>query len=436
MKKLLSTALVLLMMMAILAGCSETPSSTSSSEAEISSSTGDQDEGDTDPDELSGTISLWTWTDNVNDVYTEFNKAYPNIVVENQIFGGDEYKTKLLTTLQSGSGIPDMFMLEEGYIYEFLDSDAIENLSDWGFEEKMADYYPYMLAQARGSDGNIRAVNYQASPVCFWYLRDACEQWLGTSDEKELAAMMGSWDEILALAEKVYNDSDGTVYLWPNAIEMVKVVGYSYEPFVRDNKFSVSQDWYDLLDTMRAYHESGYLANLDSWGQDWAVQWNAGNLLIRVMPSWDFFTDWDQNEGNVGVIKPFENAYEGGSFVCMWSGGQNKELVNTYLTFLTSDEFQKANMETYNQVPGKATVAQELAASYTSPRFGGQNLMETYYEINNNVADIVPDRYTRAMQNLFQKHANEGVLNGLDNETIINNFIMEAKDQYPDVDYD
>ncbi|MCI8355001.1 MAG: hypothetical protein HFI47_07935 [Lachnospiraceae bacterium] len=40
-----------------------------------------------------------------------------------QVFGSDEYKTKILTALQSQDGVPDMFDLEEGYIYEFLNSD-------------------------------------------------------------------------------------------------------------------------------------------------------------------------------------------------------------------------------------------------------------------------------------------------------------------------
>ena len=65
----------------------------------------------------------WSFTDYANNLVKEFNEVYPNSIVDLQVFGSDEYKTKILTALQSQDGVPDMFDLEEGYIYEFLNSD-------------------------------------------------------------------------------------------------------------------------------------------------------------------------------------------------------------------------------------------------------------------------------------------------------------------------
>jgi multiple sugar transport system substrate-binding protein len=378
-----------------------------------------------------GEITYWTYTDSANNLVNEFNKVHPDIRVNLQIFGGDEYKTKLLTTIQSGTGIPDLFDLDEGYVYQFFDQGVTEDLSSRGYETVMKDNYPYMIASARGADGKLQAINFQTSPVGFWYLRDVAKKWLGTDDPDQLAAMLNSWDKIYAAAEKVYKDSNGTVYLWPNTVEMVKVVGYSFRPFVRNGKFEIAQEWYALIDEMRRFHTSGYTANLGSWSSDWAAKWNAGEVLIRVMPSWDFFTNWNINEGNVGIIKPFENAYEGGTFISMWNGGKKKDLCDVFLKYLCTDQFQRINFDSYNQVPARVPLIQELAKSYSAPRFGGQNLAKTYDEINSGVYDVVPDVYTREFQNLFQKHAEQGVRNGLDNNTIINNFKTEARDNYP-----
>jgi multiple sugar transport system substrate-binding protein len=380
-----------------------------------------------------GEITYWTYTDSANNLVNEFNKVYPDIRINLQIFGGDEYKTKLLTTIQSGTGIPDLFDLDEGYVYQFFDQGVTEDLSARGYEAVMEDNYPYMIAAARGADGKLQAVNWQTSPVGFWYLRDAAKKWLGTDDPDQLAAMMDNWDKIYTVAEKVYRDSNGSVYLWPNTVEMVKVVGYSFRPFVVNGKFEISQDWYNLINQMRRFQNSGYAANLGSWSSDWAAKWNAGEVLIRVMPSWDFFTNWSINEGNVGIIKPFENAYEGGTFISIWSGSKKKDLCDTFLKFLCTDQFQRINFDSYNQVPARVPLIQELARDYRAPRFGGQNLAKTYDEINSGVYDVVPDVYTRELQNLFQKHAEQGVKNGLDNNTIINNFKAEARDMYPEL---
>ncbi len=383
--------------------------------------------------ELKGEIVYWSYTDNAQHLVTEFNKKYPDVKVNLQVFGGDEYKTKLITTIQDGKDMPDIFDLEENYAYEFLDSDVIADLSKMGYEDVMADFYAYMVAGARDSYGAIKAVNFQTSPVGFWYLRDACEKWLGTSDPDELAAMMNGWDAIKELSRKVKEASEGKVYLMPNTIEFVKVVGFSFTPFVRDGVFSVGQEWLDLIDTMRSFREEGLVADLNSWSGDWASKWNAGECLIRVMPSWDFFTDWGKNEGNVGIIKPFENAFEGATLICMNSATDKKDLCDAFLRFVCSEEFQVANMVNYTQVPANAVVARKLAEGYSEPKFGGQNLMKTYDEINTGVAAIVPDKYTRTLQNKFQGYAESGVLAGETNEEIIAKFTAEVKDMYPEL---
>ena len=55
----------------------------------------------------------WSFTDYANNPVKEFNEVYPNSIVDLQVFGSDEYKTKILTALQSQDGVPDMFDLEE-----------------------------------------------------------------------------------------------------------------------------------------------------------------------------------------------------------------------------------------------------------------------------------------------------------------------------------
>ena len=443
MKKILAAVLALCLCMSVFAACtdagtssaanSEASSSQPASSAADSSSEDASSEPETGDTTASGEFTYWTFTDSANNLVTEFNKVYPDVTVNLQVYGGDEYKTKLMTTIQSGSDIPDLFDLEEGYVYEFFDSSALEDLSALGFEEKTSGFYDYIVASSKDSSGVIKGINFQTSPVGFWYLRDAAKQWLGTDDPDEISAMLTSWEDVKAAAEKVKTDSNGSVYLWPNTSEMVKVAAFSFQPLARDGKFEVTEDWYGLLDDMRDFYDSGVTAELGSWGEDWAAKWNNGELLFRAMPSWDFFTDWEKNTGNVGVAAPFENSYEGGTFVSMWSGSEKKELAQLFLEFICSDEFQTVNLESYNQIPASKTLTETLSADYSAENFGGQNLLMTYDKINSGIVDIVPDKYTRALQNMFQKHADEGIKAGSDNDTIIANLKAEVKDKYPEL---
>lgn len=449
-KKLLAVLLSAAMTAGILAGCGnsktepkqEAPAADQAAEPEDTAAADQaeseepetqEENAEVDPASVTGEITYWSFTDYANNLVKEFNEVYPNVTIDLQVFGGDEYKTKILTALQSQDGVPDLFDLEEGYIYEFLDSDLIADLSYMNIDELTKDYYEFQRASMKDSNGNFKSLLFQSSPVAFWYLRDACEEWLGTSDPDEISVMLTDWDKIIAKGEEIYEKSNGEVYLWPGMGEMVKVNAFSYDPLVRDGKLEITDDWMSLIDNMRKMYDSKANAELGAWSSEWAAAWNEGKLLFRVMPSWDFFTDWETNKGNVGVAAPFDASYEGGTGVCVYNNSDKKDLAALFLTYIASDDFQKVNMENYNQIPASKPVCDELAENFAAEDFGGQNLLATYSVICDKIAGITPDKYTRPTQNLFSKVVSNGIKEGQDNDTIIENFKKELKDQYPEV---
>lgn len=151
------------------------------------------------------------------------------------------------------------------------------------------------------------------------------------------------------------------------------------------------------------------------------------------MPCWDFFTDWEMNKGNVGVAAPFLASYEGATGICVYNNSEKKDVAGEFLKFVASDEFQKINLESYNQIPASKKVCDELAEGFSAEDFGGQNILATYSEICDKIADITPSKYTRPSINEFGKAAGEGVKAGQDNDTIIENFKSAIKDKYPEV---
>lgn len=382
---------------------------------------------------LTGEFTWWTFFDQAPFLKAEFEKMYPNVKIDLQVFGGDEYQTKLMNTLPSGQGVPDLFDLEEGYVYKFINSPLVANLDELGLGEVCTAYYDWAVAMGRDESGVLKGVCDNVSPVAYWYLRDAMEKWLGTSNDAEISAILSSWENVKAKALEIKEASNGEVYLWPNLGEMVKVEGYSLPPFARNGEFSIDAGWITLLDTMRDFWTSGVVADLGSWGGEWSAEWNAGTLLIRTMPSWDFFTDWGKNTGNVGVAAPHLKSYEGGTYRAIYANSEKKDLCVKFIEFLTTETYQIENLKANNQMPANKNVINILGADYTNAKFGGQNIMATYDAICAGIKDIVPDKYTRDLQNKFSKHAQQGIKDGLDNDTIIANFKAEVKDTYPEL---
>ena len=127
MKKSLAMFTALVLCLSAFTGCSGNTSTSSAADAASTAGTestaGAESTGEAAPEELSGSFTYWTFTDFSNNLVEAFEKENPGVSIDIQVFGGDEYKTKLLTTLQSGQDIPDMFDLEASYVYEFLDSE-------------------------------------------------------------------------------------------------------------------------------------------------------------------------------------------------------------------------------------------------------------------------------------------------------------------------
>jgi multiple sugar transport system substrate-binding protein len=432
MKKVLSVILCLAMVMALFSGCGKKEASNTADATPTQESTPTPTVAD-DPASLKGEFTWWTYFDQAPYLKAEFEKKYPNVKIDLQTFGGDQYETKLMTTIQSGQGIPDLMDLEEGYVYKFLDSPVFADLGALGGNDLVKDYYPWAVGLGKDSKGTLKGISDNISPVAFWYTRSAMKQWLGTDDADQIAEKLSDWDKIIAVAKDVKEKSGGKVYLWPNLNEIVKVEGYSITPFVRDGKFAMDPKWNDVLKLMRTIHDEKLSADLGSWGQEWATAWNNGTLLIRVMPSWDFFTDWKKNTGNVGVAKPPKNSYEGATIRAIYDKSEKKDLVMAFLKFLTTPEYQIGNLNTNNQMPINKTVIDQIGTDYKAEKFGNQNILKTYNEIASNIPDIIPDKYTRDVQNMFAKHAEEGIKKGLSDQQIIDNFKKEVKDKYPEI---
>lgn len=436
MKKTLALLCCLAMIVSTFTACggnTSTETTNDSTATTEDAATADGAATEVNPEDVTGTLTYWTYTDNAYQLTEEFNKVYPNVTIDVQVFGGDEYKTKILTALQGGTDVPDIFDLEEGYVYEFLDSDVIADLSYINIEDLTANYYDYQKASMKDSKGNYKCLTFMSNPVCFWYLRDACEKWLGTSDPDEISAMITSWDDMTKLQEQVYKASNGEVSVFGTISEMTKVSAFSFDPLVQNGELVISDDWIGLIDDMREFYNSGYDPEYGSWSGEWATAWNTGKLLFRAMPSWDYFTDWDANAGNVGLAVPFKASFEGQTCLCVYNESENKDLAGIFLSYIASDEFQIANMEVNNQVPASKTAVEAMAADFSAEDFGGQNLLATYSKILDNVAAITPDKYTRSAQNEFNSCATDGIKAGLSNDEIIANFKSVIADMYPEV---
>jgi multiple sugar transport system substrate-binding protein len=388
---------------------------------------------------LEGKLVIWTFFDQVKEMGVKFEEKHPNVTVEVNLFPGDQYQTKLLSALQSGDNVPDIFDLERGYIGKFIDSKFLTDLSALGMEEDLKDYVPYVRELGRASDGTIRAVSDHSSPGGFWYLRDNAKKYLGTDDSEEISAMVDSWDKIIELGEKVYADSNGSVHLIANAGDVFNIAAYNTEPWVKDGKLNIDPKWKDYYEKQLAIRTNNVDAKFGFMSGAWGNALNDGSVVLSAMPAWATFmidNKDDKAVGKFGVAKTPEGFYTGGTYRAIYEESPNKELAYEFVKYIASPEWQEYNLGKTGNMPGSGKVYQDNMDTFKSPFLGDQNPMKTYHESVSSMPGIVPDKYSEEVLSKWRKIAGEGVTNNTSYDDVVASFKKEVKNAFPDIQVD
>ncbi|MBD2868788.1 ABC transporter substrate-binding protein [Paenibacillus arenilitoris] len=391
------------------------------------------------PKELEGKLVVWTFFDQVKEMGAKFEEKHPGVKVEVNIFPGDQYQTKLLSAMQSGNNVPDVFDLERGYIGKFIDANFIADLSAMGIEEQLTDYIPYVRELGRAADGTIRAVSDHSSPGSFWYIRENAKKYLGTDDPDQISEMVGSWDKIIELGKKVYEQSGGKAYLMQNAGDVFDIAAYNTEPWVKDGKLNIDPKWKTYYETQQQIRANNVDAKLGFMSAGWGNALNDGTAVLSAMPAWATFmidNKDDKAVGKFGVAKSPEGFYTGGTYRGIYEKSPNKELAYEFIKYIASPEWQEYNLGKTGNMPASGKVYQDNMDTFKVNLLGDQNPMKIYYELVNEMPGIAPDKYGEEVLSKWRKVAGQGITDNTSYDDVVASFKKEVKNAFPDIQVD
>lgn len=190
-KRILCIMLTLVMLASLLTGCN---SQNTSSDSENSKS-----------DEVVK-LKHWLWLDDPNDptfaqLVKEFNDTHPNIEVEFEVIGWNDFHTKLLNSVTGGSA-PDTSSFKLTWQPVFAGQDALlplnDFLNDW---EGKDDIVENLWDVMKYEDGNNYVMPWELQ-VLYMYYRPSMFKDAGVEVPE-------TWDEFLEISKKLTKDTDG-----------------------------------------------------------------------------------------------------------------------------------------------------------------------------------------------------------------------------------
>ena len=353
--------------------------------AEDDAENGVEIDDEAEPGDLEGAITVWAFNDEFDDMIPMFNEVYPDIEVDFVKWPSDEIVSKLEAALQTGVGIPDVFVGEQAWVKRWIVQDVWENLSaePYHAEALVADHFEYVKDLVRDDDGNIRGLTWQATPGAVFYRRSIAGEVFGTDDPAEISGLMADIDSFLDMGRTIKAETGA--YLVPSVDDIQRLFFFNKrQPWVVDGRLIIEDIVMEYLDVARTIRDEGLDARYDMWTGEWFSAMNE-NVFCYVMPTWglffviepnaeDSFGDWAAAHGPASYMW-------GGTWLGIAKASDNKDLAWEFIKFMTTDrDFLKEWAYRSGDFVSDRAVVEEIVGDYSREFLGGQNHYEYFYE--------------------------------------------------------
>lgn len=403
-------------------------------------------------------LRIYCWNTEFQDRFSAYFEAkMPEGVEVEWVITPNEnnaYQDKLDADIVNnvGSDNPiDIFLIEADYALKYVDTEyCLDVVNDIGLtEDELAQQYGYTKEIATDSNGNLKAVSWQATPGLFAYRRSIAKDVLGTDDPDEVQAALSDWDKFDAVAAQ----AAGAGYKMLSGYDdSYRVFGNNMSgPWVEDGVIRVDDNLMRWVEQTKDYTDKGYNNKTSLWAPEWSADQGPDGKVFGF-----FYSTWGINftllgnsladpeapaevgngiYGDYAVCEGPQNWYWGGTWICAAAGTDNAALVGEVMRTLTCDSetMKQITLDTEDYTNNMAAM-NEIAndPDYGSAFLGGQNHIALFADAAPGIdmSNIGP--YDQGLTEEFQK-AFKDYFDGevADVDTALQNFYTAAIEKYP-----
>jgi len=350
------------------------------------------------PEDLSGKIVVWSFTDEVGGMVKHFNEKYPNIEVEYVVIpNADEvYLNKIINTLRARSTEPDVFTGERAFYKQMIESGFWEPLSDapYNAEELVGDLASYVPDLCRDENGNINALSWQATPGGLFYNRDIAKDVLGTDDPAEVSKWTSDLDKFYELGEKIKEYYNGEKFLISGYGDMSQFIfNLREEPYIVGDTLTLPESSVEYMELAKEMRQEGVEKGVGTWSPAWFAGMGDGTIFSYILPTWGLHYVMKPNaepeanageaefKGNWGLATPPASYSWGGTFIGISRFSEKKDLAWEFVKYVGYDpEFQEIWAKETGDFVANTKVVDKIKDDFSEPFLGGQNHYEYFYD--------------------------------------------------------
>jgi lactose/L-arabinose transport system substrate-binding protein len=387
-----------------------------------------------------GKIVLWGWTAALRDtlektgVIEDFKQAYPDVEVEIVYYSPQDVYTNLPLAIMAGQGAPDVSLVENSHIAEYVHQGGLLDLTD-RLQPYMDNIVEYKMSDCL-MDGRYYCVPWDGGPVVLYYRRDVFEKAGLPTDPAEVSAAIATWDDYLQVCQTIKQETGldcfahnkannyGRLYemiLWqqglgyydaetgevtvdsPENIATLEKLGQFWQDDLVSDSLEWTDAWYgemaSLDEPVATLIEASWM---DVFLKSWIAPGTAGKWGVAYMPAFTAGGARASNDGGSGFIIPSQT--------------QNPEAAMAFVEFamLQNEKYPLGSLALSGFIPSlKSTYDDSLFLTGDS-FFAGQQTLQTYADVNAKIptATVYGPNYrmmNSAVSTALQQYATGGV---------------------------
>jgi len=332
-----------------------------------------------------GPLALWCWPGGLGKTVLDDTIAhFPDSKIKYSEVGGD-FKQKLVTTFNGGTGIPDITGIKGEDIASMLpQANRFVDLKTVGADSILGDYLEWKVKQATTLDGKVLGIPIDIGPTAMYYREDVFAKGGLPTDPAKVAAEMGTWDDFLAAGVEL-KKANPKALIVSDATDLYDIViGQSADRYIdKDNKFigdgdHIRRAWDIVVKAMTTKVDG----KTPGGSPDWNAGLDQGTVPALIGAAWlalDIKSASKTSKGKWRVAAtPGGPANFGGSFLTITKNAADPAQAFEVIKYMLSADNQAkafADAQIFPATPAAYEMAQLKAAD---PFFGGQVPIEVF----------------------------------------------------------
>lgn len=366
------------------------------------------------------------------DLYQKYMKDHPNITIKEtgKGTGLNDYNSRLIQYISSGTGAADVVALEEGTIVQFkAQANNFVNLFDYGAVSLESNFLPWKWKQGQTADGKqLIGLGTDVGSMAICYRKDLFQKAGLPIDRDQVSQLWPDWQKFVETGKQYAAKEKGSKFV-DAATNFYNVVlmqmagassGYTYfnpeNKLVLDSNPDVKKAW----DTTVGMINSDLSAGLKSFDTTWNSGFKTAAFATVACPAWMTGTikaqAGDDAKGKWDIAKaPGSGGNWGGSFLAVPKQSKHPKEAAELAKYLTSVEGQIDVFTKLGNLPSSTRALQDPAVLGAKNEYfsnapvgqifaAGANALKPVYLGPKNQA--VRDEVENALRSVDQKQSN------------------------------